>query len=97
MIGKLAIFSIVLDEIKNNPALANEAEKITPNLILCVYLQYFALNETSSLFTLAGITQSVSGIYKSLNTTSEMHFLEYKHDKDLIKYFKVLIMSSIKM
>jgi hypothetical protein len=40
--------------------------------------------------TMAQITKEVRKIYKQLNTKSELHFREYKHDKHVKKYFKVL-------
>ena len=39
---------------------------------------------------MAGIAKEVRKIFKQLNTRSELHFTEYKHDKDVTKYFKVL-------
>jgi hypothetical protein len=44
----------------------------------------------ANAFVVNDITSNVDTIYNSLNTTSEMHFREYKDDKHIKKYFRTL-------
>jgi hypothetical protein len=53
-----------------------------------VYSYYGAYGGSEQVMT--GIVRSVQGIFDELGSQSELHFREYKDDKYLKKYFKVL-------